>query len=85
MKLISNKGAVAKGSLSLRAIEAFMFLTLLSLGEALLPQLAQYIPVNPVWLLAGASLCGSLAWGLRFVLQSKLSNPAQTPTETDDG
>ncbi len=72
-KLVPNAGRVLKRSLSLRMIEAFLAITLLELAAALAPALAAYLPFNPVWLLALASVCGSLAWIARFVLQTKIS------------
>lgn len=72
-KLVPNAGRVLKRSLSLRMIEAFLAITLLELAAALAPSLAAYLPFNPIWLLALASVCGSLAWALRFVLQTKIS------------
>ncbi|SCB16546.1 hypothetical protein [Rhizobium hainanense] len=72
-KLVPNAGRVLRRSLSLRMIEAFLVITLLDLVSALAPSLAAYLPFNPVWLLAAASVCGSLAWVFRFVLQSKIS------------
>lgn len=72
-KLVPNAGRVLKRSLSLRMIEAFLAITLLELAAAIAPALAAYLPFNPVWLLTIASVCGSLAWVFRFVLQSKIS------------
>ncbi|OJY66462.1 hypothetical protein [Rhizobium sp. 60-20] len=72
-KLVPNAGRVLKRSLSLRMIEAFVAITLLDLAASLAPAVASYLPFNPVWLLAAASVCGSLAWAFRFVLQSKIS------------
>lgn len=72
-KLVPNAGRVLKRSLSLRMIEAFLAINLLELVAALAPALASYLPFNPIWLLALASVCGSLAWAFRFVLQSKIS------------
>jgi len=72
-KLVPNAGRVLKRSLSLRMIEAFVAITLLDLAAALAPALTAYLPFNPVWLLGAASICGSLAWAARFLLQSKIS------------
>ncbi|TIX89180.1 hypothetical protein [Rhizobium sp. P44RR-XXIV] len=72
-KLVPNAGRVLKRSLSLRMIEAFLAITLLELAAALAPALASYLPFNTIWLLALASVCGSLAWAFRFVLQTKIS------------
>ena len=72
-KLVPNAGRVLKRSLSLRMIEAFVAITLLDLVAALAPAVASYLPFNPAWLLGAASVCGSLAWAARFLLQSKIS------------
>ncbi len=72
-KLVPNAGRVLKRSLSLRMIEAFLAITLLELVAAIAPAFAAYLPFNPVWLLGAASVCGSLAWAFRFVLQTKIS------------
>ena len=72
-KLVPNAGRVLKRSLSLRMIEVFLAITLLDLVSALAPSLAAYLPFNPTWLLAAASICGSLAWIARFLLQPKMS------------
>jgi hypothetical protein len=71
-KLVPHAGRVLKRSLSLRMIEAFVLITLLDLAS-LAPAVASYLPFNPVWLLGIASVCGSLAWAARFVLQAKIS------------
>lgn len=73
MKLVPNAGQVLKCSLSLRMIEAFVAITLLELVATLAPVVASYLPFNPIWLLGAASVCGSLAWAARFILQSKIS------------
>ncbi|MFJ6323323.1 MULTISPECIES: hypothetical protein [unclassified Rhizobium] len=73
MKLVPRPGRVLKRSLSLRMIEAFVAITLLDLAASLAPAVASYLPFTLVWLLAAASVCGSLAWVARFVLQSKIS------------
>ncbi|WP_267550465.1 hypothetical protein [Rhizobium rhizogenes] len=73
MKLVRNPGRVLKHSMSLRMIEAFVAITLLELVGTLAPAFANYLPFNPLWLLGAASICGSLAWAFRFVLQSKIS------------
>lgn len=72
-KLVPNAGRVLKRSLSLRMIEAFVAITLLDLAASLAPVVASYLPFNPVWLLGAASICGSLAWAARFILQTRIS------------
>ena len=72
-KLVPNAGRVLKRSLSLRMIEAFVAITVLDLVASLAPAVANYLPFNPVWLLGAASVCGSLAWAARFLLQGKIS------------
>jgi hypothetical protein len=72
-KLVPHAGRVLKRSLSLRMIEAFLVITLLDLAAAVAPSLAAYLSFNPIWLLAAASICGSLAWAARFILQPKIS------------
>ncbi|WP_065091650.1 hypothetical protein [Rhizobium leucaenae] len=72
-KLVPHAGRVLKRSLNLRMIEAFVAITLLDLAATLAPAVAGYLPFNPVWLLGAASICGSLAWAARFLLQSKIS------------
>lgn len=67
------RARVLKRSLSLRMIEVFLVLTLLDLAASVAPALAAYLPFNPIWLLSAASICGSLAWIARFVLQPKIS------------
>ncbi|NTI27682.1 hypothetical protein [Rhizobium rhizogenes] len=72
-KLVPNPGRVLKHSASLRMIEAFVAITVLELVATLAPAVVSYLPFNSIWLLAAASICGSLAWAFRFVLQSKIS------------
>jgi hypothetical protein len=72
-KLVRNPGRVLKHSATLRMIEAFLAITVLELVATLAPAFATYLPFDSIWLLAAASVCGSLAWVFRFILQSKIS------------
>ncbi|MGV1795348.1 hypothetical protein [Rhizobium sp. A37_96] len=77
-KFVPNAGPLLKRSLSLRMIEAFLVFMLLDLASAVASSLAAYLPFNPIWLFAPASICGSLAWAFRFVLQTKVSGDRNT-------
>ncbi|NTF80858.1 hypothetical protein G6K88_07775 [Agrobacterium rhizogenes] len=72
-KLVPNPGRVLKHSATLRMIEMFLAITVLELVATLAPAVAAYLPFNPAWLLGAASICGSLAWVFRFLLQIKIS------------
>jgi len=71
-KLVRNPGRVLRHSSTLRLIEISIAVALLDLGASLLPALKDFLPVDPVWLTAGASLSMSAAWGARFIAQSKM-------------
>lgn len=72
-RTIRNKKHVFRHSVSLRMIEACLGLVLLELAQAVLPSLADYVRIPSVYLLAGASVCGSLAWIGRFLFQRKIT------------
>lgn len=73
MKTIRNKRAVLKHSANLRWVEITVVLTLLNLAADLLESFKAALPVAPVWLVAGASVAGSIAWIARFIVQEKVS------------
>ncbi|MEZ2220778.1 hypothetical protein [Rhizobium sp. RCC_161_2] len=73
LKLVPDAGRLLKHSVTLRMIEAFVAITVLELVATLAPTVASYLPFNPIWLAAAASVCGSLAWVFRFILQRKIS------------
>ena len=81
--LIENRGAVFRSSATLRFIEMTLLIVVLDLLAALLPSFADYVPFDSRYMLAAASICGSLAYIARFIPQSSISNP--TKKEPQDG
>lgn len=80
--LIRHKGAVLRGSLTLRMIELGFAITLLELGAALAPEFRDRVPIDPVWLIVAAALFQFLAWIGRFILQPKLEARANAGDQT---